>query len=159
MNLLDWFQMKVLGRSDIYFGGSLYMRRWRIGPRWAPGIRLHHILRSDLDRELHDHPFSYVSFILSGGYWEMRKGHGRKWFGPGSIVVRKTSDAHRLELPRPAWTLVLRGPINNEWGFYTPDGWVPWRQFTKQREQQAANGTPGAFAAKSSLGMKEGGGT
>jgi hypothetical protein len=34
-------------------------------------IRVHHILRSDREAALHDHPFAYVTVILRGGYWEV----------------------------------------------------------------------------------------
>lgn len=72
----DWLQ-RALGRSDVYAPGDglpsvLYMKRWRLIHRKWFGVRIHHIVRSDGDRELHDHPFSFVSFILKGGYWEWR---------------------------------------------------------------------------------------
>ena len=56
-------------------------------------IRIHHILRSDLGRDPHDHPWPYVTVILKGGYWEQRfdnSGEIRstKWYGPGSILYR-----------------------------------------------------------------------
>ena len=34
------------------------------------GIYLHHILRPDDDRDLHDHPWNFGALILSGGYME-----------------------------------------------------------------------------------------
>lgn len=108
---------RLLGRSDIYFNGSLYMRRWRaIHTRWF-GIRVHHIVRSDDDREMHDHPFSFVSVILKGGYVEHRPGcrclrapdgghlarvvgTGCRFRRPGSFVFRRAEDLHRLDLKR-----------------------------------------------------------
>jgi hypothetical protein len=30
--------------------------------------------RSDYDREGHDHPWPFVSFVLKGGYWEHQCG-------------------------------------------------------------------------------------
>lgn len=150
-----WVQTTILGRSDIYFGGALYMKRWRLGPRWGLGLRLHHIVRGDGDREFHDHPFWFLSFILSGGYVEHRPGGASRRFGPGSIVVRRATGLHRLELDRPAWTVVLRGPICRTWGFSTDRGWVPWHDFTAQREAEfTTTGEPGAYAAPSSLGMQ-----
>lgn len=62
--------------------GSLYMGRWRIVDEGTLGgkilhaltgfksIRLHHICRPDHDRDLHNHPFSYRTFILRGWYSE-----------------------------------------------------------------------------------------
>lgn len=132
---------RLFGRSDIYIDpSSPYMRRWRIGPKRWSGLRLHHILRSDADRELHDHPFWFVSLILRGGYYEHRPDGSQTWYGPGRIVFRRAEDLHRLELGRdrwgvevPAWTFVIRGPYAREWGFVTDDGWMPWWRFAELR--------------------------
>jgi hypothetical protein len=45
------------------------MVRRAINTRFG-GVKLHHILRSDDDRDLHDHPWSFLSIVLKGGYWE-----------------------------------------------------------------------------------------
>jgi hypothetical protein len=47
-----------------------YMHRWIFKHPWGT-VRLHHILRSDDDRHLHDHPFNFVSLLLTGGYTEV----------------------------------------------------------------------------------------
>lgn len=131
-----------------------YMHRW-----WLWGtrehktkyrVRLHNIRRSDSDRDLHDHPWSYITIILWGGYWEWAEvspaeywraakrmpawspGYvAAKWYGPGSIVRRDTSHRHRLELKpgRRAWTLFITAPKSHDWGFYTKDGFVPQEQY------------------------------
>lgn len=91
--------------------------------------RVHHILRSDDDRHFHDHPWNYTTIILRGGYFEVTPrvingeivGEDRKWYGPGSILRRKATHWHRLELPpgRTAWTLFIMGKKRNSWGFLT----------------------------------------
>lgn len=124
---------RMLGRSDIYFGGSVYMRRWKlISTPWF-GVRLHNILRSDLDRELHDHPFTFCSIILRGGYFEHTVDGRKTWYAPGSVIVRSGEALHRLELPAPAWTLVFRGSMRREWGYLTAAGWQPWSGFIGSR--------------------------
>ena len=50
----------------------LWLRPVEAGAPFA--ARLHHILRSDHDRALHDHPWPNASFVLSGGYWEVLPG-------------------------------------------------------------------------------------
>lgn len=157
----EWLQ-RALGRSDIYSGGILYMRRWRLIHRKWFGVRLHHIVRSDADRELHDHPFTFVSIILWGGYYEHTVDGRCTWYGPGSIVVRSADVLHRLKLERetvqvwpaydrdiPAWTLVFRGPLRREWGFLTGKGWVHWLTFVKQREGKGKKA--GKHATESSI--------
>lgn len=136
------------GRSDISLAGSLYMRRWRLGPDWLPGLRVHQIVRSDDDRALHDHPFDFITFILKGGYWEHLADGSRTFHGPGTVLFRRAEMLHRLELNRtwrviglcesddevPAWTFVIRGPHRREWGFDTLKGWVHNRLFITKRE-------------------------
>ena len=151
---------RLLGRSDVYFGESVYMRRWRLIHRALFGVRRHQIVRSDADRELHDHPFSFVSIILRGGYYEHTVDGRKTWYGPGSIIFRSASALHRLELlrerdgafdhfstERPAWTLVLRGPIRREWGFLCGDTWVPWQRFVADRYKVAKRDRPFVSAA------------
>lgn len=47
----------------------------REGVRHLPACRLHHICTPDLDREMHNHPWSFTSIILRGGYVERRPIH------------------------------------------------------------------------------------
>lgn len=109
-------------RSDLI--SHDYMRRWVIGTPWFL-VRLHHIMRSDNDRHFHDHPFSFVSFILRGGYVEYTPHRSPRRFGPGSVVRKKSTDLHFLKLlGGPAWTLVFTTPYHREWGFQTEDGWI-----------------------------------
>jgi hypothetical protein len=131
-----------------------YLIRWAITTPFF-GIKLHHILRSDEDRDLHDHPWSFLSLILRGGYWEHQAidpaedpRHDlrymnrspltyRVWYGPGSILWRPAPSPHRLELPagRSAWSLVITGPKQREWGFRTICGWIPWTEYWRVKRE------------------------
>ena len=112
-----------------------YMNRWwirkhRPGGWWS--ARIHQILRSDLDRHQHDHPWPYITIILAGGYWEERPDWAMKWHGPGSILIRKATDRHRLIVPDGAtcWTLFIMGKWRQTWGFYTEAGKVPYTEYS-----------------------------
>lgn len=117
-----------------------YMNRWYVIPRnrWF-NIYLHQILRSDDDRALHDHPWINLSIVLKGGYREMMPAGPPGVIGwtvvkrraPGSIVGRRPTAAHRLEVDagRPCWSLFLTGPKVREWGFWCPQGWKVWTSF------------------------------
>lgn len=135
-----------------------YMERyWLLRPRrkggMAPigewGVRIHRILRSDADRHLHDHPWSCISVVLRGGYWEVmpkdpeqpasddRRHHIVEWRGPGAIVSRRAEDRHRLILPegRDCWSLFIVGRKDREWGFHdpcAPNSWVHWREYVDE---------------------------
>lgn len=127
-----------------------YMERsWFIPPtKYLPfDCRLHHILRSDLDRHLHDHPWDYTTIILRGGYWEelfedeTRKTTKLTWHGPGSILQREARSMHRLRLPevlnpdltsrtQTAWTLFFMGQKKQDWGFWDEDlGKRYWKEY------------------------------
>lgn len=113
-----------------------YMIRWFvIRSRWF-NLFVNRILRSDKDRDLHDHPWWFLSFILWNGYTETRTQLIKTSTGefllermpkrvrPLSVIFRRAKDLHRLELHRPAVTLVLTGPSVRKWGFRTRYGWV-----------------------------------
>ena len=117
----------VIGPRD-----NPYLRRWWIIPRnEGCNVYLHEILRSDDDRALHDHPWANTSMLLAGRYVE-HIGVGSTLREAGSIVSRLASDSHRLEiLPgERAVSLFMTGPKTREWGFWCPNGWVHWRDFT-----------------------------
>lgn len=152
MNPLKAIKEFFYKRSDIWIKGVCYMRRWRFLPDWLPGVRIHNILESDDDRALHDHPFSFVTIILKGGYWEYLADGSKTWHGPGSVLYRQAKTMHRIELRRdctvppnefhstcdgdllPAWTLVFRTRYFREWGFATKLGWVHNKNFIEKRE-------------------------
>lgn len=137
-------------------GANVYMRRWFIARKSRlpfvshamENVYLHNVMRSDDDRALHDHPWWNISIVLWGGYYEHmplnRQGYAegwdrrtvRKWRGIGSIVYRKATYAHRLELPahaqKPTWTIFITGKKSREWGFLCLDGWKHWITFGKE---------------------------
>jgi hypothetical protein len=111
--------------------GNDYLRRWWVIPRNRFfNIYLHNIRHSDDDRALHDHPWWNLTIILKGGYLEVLP-TGRKARRAGSIILRRATALHRLEVrdQQEAWTLFLTGPVIRDWGFACPQGWIPWRQF------------------------------
>jgi hypothetical protein len=133
--------------------GSPYLKRWSLFLPFGASIKLHHILRSDEDRDLHDHPWSFVSIILRGGYWEhtptriapnprddIRSWDGRPattrhWYGVGSVLLRPAPWPHRLEIPpgHTAWSLVVTGTKKRVWGFRTICGWIPHFKYDKAK--------------------------
>jgi len=124
-------------RLDIVHDGEIYLRRWRLIETPWFGVLLHRIAKPDDGRSYHDHPWSFVSFVLRGWYRELvmwgPEGHPRifaarrlvRW-----VTAKRAEDAHRIEAVPPggAWTLVLRGPRRRTWGFYAPN-WIPWHVY------------------------------
>jgi hypothetical protein len=124
---------------DVIIGGEAdpYLKRWWLIPRNCVfNIYLHHFLRSDDDRALHDHPWWNLSILLRGRYVEHTIAAGgvniRTERCAGGHKFRRASAAHRIELTDgPCWTLFITGPRLREWGFHCRLGWVQWQQFTK----------------------------
>lgn len=118
-----------------------YMQRWYVIPhnRFF-NIYIHHFLRSDDDRALHDHPWWSVSVLLVGSYREHLANGESKRRIEGHFYLRSAKTAHRIELvdcyvvghKQQILTLFITGPHIREWGFHCPDGWRHWKLFTKQ---------------------------
>ena len=106
------------------------LRWWLIPHNRFFNIYLHHLLRSDDDRALHDHPWWSLSIMLDGKYVEVTA-DGSREYKRGAVILRRARFAHRLKLPDSAWplfkfpctTLFLTGPRVREWGFHCPNGW------------------------------------
>lgn len=95
-------------------------------------IKLHRIYRHDLQRDLHDHPWAFLSIILLGYYVEdtvdgLKR---RRWWN-----WKRAEDRHSIrEVSRsPVWTLVFCGPKRRTWGFWVDGGtkFVNWRDYEK----------------------------
>lgn len=127
-----WARAQMVRTPDFVIGLPAYLRRWWIVPRnEQQNVYLHEILRDDDDRALHDHPWQNTSWVLIGGYREVTP-NGVFLREAGSIVHRKATDSHRLELidGQPCVSLFFTGPKVRDWGFHCPKGWVPWQEFT-----------------------------
>jgi len=156
MNIKTLIQ-KLLGRSDIWIDGKLYMLRWKFVPDWLPGFRVHKILISDKGPELHDHPFGFITFILKGGYHEHLIDGSKTYHKAPAMLFRPAKTMHRIELAKastctqydaraaggcgpdelPAWTFVLRTRYYREWGFMMKGGWLHWRKYDAMKLRKA----------------------
>jgi hypothetical protein len=106
--------------------GSVFMVRYYLVKWGWFNVYLHEILRSDEDLCLHDHPWRFATLILSGGYREVLP-NGVRWRPPGAFLFRAAKFRHRVEVDRPAWSLVLVGRKFRAWGFFTRLGWRAWQ--------------------------------
>lgn len=116
-----------------------YLQRLRILETPWFACFLHRFDHPDSVRHLHDHPWSFVSVMLRGGYDELfaadfdtalqhAGGHAaptRRWRA-GSVHRIRRGEFHAISwlARRPTWTLLLVGPRLCGWGFATSDGFV-----------------------------------
>lgn len=131
--------------------GELYMGRWRVVDEDTFGgwllekltgfasVRLHRIMRPDNDRDLHNHPFYYRSFIVKGHYSEefaepgfcgdtssysTCDGHvssplSYRFVHKGQTVTGGIDKFHRIDdvSVGGVWTLFCMTRNGGEWGF------------------------------------------
>lgn len=117
-------------------GDDVYLvRRWLLDFGRYGKLYHHTFKRSDYD-VFHDHPWSFVTLILAGGYWEETLDARPRFLLPGQIHFRPAAWTHRVRLLElkngrelPAKTLVWTGPVSRQWGFHLPSGWVNWREY------------------------------
>lgn len=103
---------------------SIYLVRYYVFRSAPIELALHHILRSDGDPRLHNHPWQWAaSLILIGGYVEERLGDDMlivaRHFRAGNVNAIDRSTFHRVSelLSKDAWTLFLHGRRKNDWHF------------------------------------------
>jgi len=145
-----------LRRAD----GRICLDRWGIEHKRLGGIFLHRMDGPDPGVDLNDHPWSFVSIILRGGYTEQRadtrdavrfaqiaepfetepiEHYGAPPRGlsvhrrPGTARVMRLDEAHRItHLPNgSSWSLIIHGPTRRRWGFYLPSGWMRWDEYER----------------------------
>jgi len=99
-------------------------------------IFLHQFMLSD-EPVMHDHPWSYFTIILKGGYYEHTPS-GTFWRGPGSFRFNR-GGYHWIECPEPGktWTLFFRGRTKQSWGFLVDKRWVHWQRYLEDMRKKS----------------------
>ena len=130
------------------------LHRWELIHFRGRKLMLHHFLPNADDRDVHDHPASFWTLVLRGGYDDLAvcplchgdsKPRATGWyceecFGVGVFLNermragmlrrRQAEHAHRTKVgPRGCWTLVLMGRKERPWGFWRGNRWWPWREY------------------------------
>ncbi len=139
--LLDRFwDREVIGQA-----ACPLMVRWTIFklPFDLGKLCVHYFPSGVTDRDPHDHPASFVTLVLDGGYfnteWEDYGGEvvpTIEWLGRGSLRYRPAAHMHVTETAadQGAWTIIVMGPKLREWGFLRiEDGkWWPWLTYVER---------------------------
>lgn len=120
--------------------GELYLVRYVLFRTGPFGVFIHHIVLSDLDRDLHDHPWNFWAMVLWGPGYIEHQPTGKVWCPRWRLRHKYAWERHRVELvqdlvsgcPQGVWTLFVRQRRTREWGFDTPEGWVPHHQYRRE---------------------------
>jgi hypothetical protein len=134
---------------DIIKDGRPYLSRLRVVQTPWFSVLLHRIHAPDLDRDPHDHPWAFASFILSGGYTEViysepgsrdaRIREHRRW----SLHAMPLHLAHKITgIDGVLWTLVIAGRRHPSWRFWTENGPVDWKDYLRAGTGDDGSGDP-----------------
>ena len=100
-----------------------YLTRLRIIQTPWFSVFLHRMDGPDSRPILHDHPWSFVSFVLKGGYSEIRLNKRTMGIYERQIKrlnIMRRDDAHYIRILHrtPTWTLVFTGVRRRTWGYW-----------------------------------------
>lgn len=121
----------------IYRGSQPYMQRWHLVRKAAGDVEnvyIHRFIADDAEVP-HDHPWDSRSIVLSGQYlecWQRTDTSATAYTTrfPGEIIDRPATHIHAICGVEPGTTtLFITGPKLRDWGFFTSEGFVPWRQY------------------------------
>lgn len=152
--------MRLFKKREYKSGSHFALWRWTYTPSgyitrlhifktpWF-AVCLHFLNEPDPEPYLHDHPVTFLSLILRGGYTEFRwfadwysaceKQHGidrprvkvRRWW---NWIWATDQDRHCIIHVKPGTvTLALMGPKTRDWGFHTEDGWIGWKEYNDRK--------------------------
>ena len=101
-------------------------RHYLIRTKWL-GVFIHQFWSGDEDG-IHCHPWSNMTFVLRGGFYEELADGQVLWRPPGFWCCRKAEQFHRIIL-KPGtegkvWTLFIRFKRYRRWGFLKSHIWI-----------------------------------
>lgn len=129
---------------------------------------LHRFDHPDSVRHLHDHPWSFVSVVLRGGYDELfatdfDRAVEHADGDPAPIRRWRAGSAHRIRRGefhaisqlerRPTWTLLFVGPRRQDWGFAASGAFIDHVTYERTSTAGASPGARPAGASDSSVGV------
>lgn len=138
--LWRWFPIPDAQEPD-----KTYLLRLRVIQCPLFSVFLHYVFLPDRDRDPHDHPWSFFSFICKGGYVEEVFEHvetEKPYFKSiGTLSWPRFSwhrmpwyKAHTIRTILPGTvTLVITGRRKRDWGFWTEEGWEHYLSYIQRK--------------------------
>jgi hypothetical protein len=126
--------LEITGNAN--FVGDIYLIRYYVFKSKLFNIFIHRFMRSDRD-DLHDHPWDFVTYLVKGGYAEVRWNpktnaedrilrSNRPTSRENTFVYRRATDQHKVMVDRTFMyherhkaplTICITGRTKREWGF------------------------------------------
>jgi hypothetical protein len=158
--LYRWYLFGEPGGLKYFPADDRELRWWQKLLTGLPLVYVHRFVSSDMDVELHNHPWEATSLIVAGGYEEERRVGSTQiewpWDGavaattggykvvkkivkPGSLNRLFCDTFHRVTLlEEDCWTLIFVGKRVQSWGFWHPmtGRFLEWREHLALRTSQ-----------------------
>jgi hypothetical protein len=108
-----------------------YARRWMIKCGFF-SLRIHHFIKGDDPRYLHDHAWWFLTFVFKGGYTDVGE-KSRDHLRAPALRFRRANHRHTVATdPGGAWTFLVTGPSTRNWGFYVKGKFMKANKFFRQ---------------------------
>lgn len=115
-------------------------RRWVLPLPFGFSIRYHDFTPGHRDADPHSHPWWFITFVISGSYIDESYPSGRPSTCTCNVVndrvrrfnfrYRPQNHVHRVRISsKGCKTIILTGRFNDTWGFYTPDGYMNFKDY------------------------------
>lgn len=133
-----WAFMQVLLIPDWNDPSKIYLKRRRVIQTPWFGFFVHHIYLTDSQRDPHDHPWVFRTFVLRGGYTERLHTIPNVSLNYSYLQFHKRFSWHKMPLDQAhkivllndkTVTLVFVGKRRRSWGFFTRDGFIDWTEY------------------------------
>jgi len=125
-----------------------YLKRFYIFRSRFFSILIHQFWASDPDH-YHDHPWSNITWVLRGGYWEGSADGKVNYRRKGFKRYRNAELFHRISIGEhaegEAWTLFIHLKRKRDWGFLTPEGWLPHDIYGEKYESPVETSKSGDY--------------
>ena len=118
--------------------GKLHFRRWQIIKTPWFSIYIHGIYAADEDKHLHNHPWDYISMVLSGSYIE-KTNKNINFLSLGTITKRNGNDYHKIYklLSKSVYTLFIVGPVKRHWGYSVDGNHITHEEYRKLKNNKS----------------------
>jgi hypothetical protein len=114
--LLNLFPHEDIGWKEI---NETFIRYTLLKTPWFR-VYIHRLIAVTAHPQCHNHPWSFVAFILKGGYYEYTEVTEWVWRNVGSVLLRPAEWTHNVTTKADGmWSLVITGPKSHQWGFKT----------------------------------------
>lgn len=133
----DLIEVEIIGQEDCPM-----MLRWTFANLGFLKGMVHYFPPNVSDRDPHDHPRPFLTFVLRGRYfdtsWEKYgdlEAPTIEMVEAGGIRYRPAKHMHIVDTDdRGAWTIVVMGPLVREWGFLrlSTGLWWEWGKYIQR---------------------------